>query len=233
MNRILVPSICALGLVASTHVHAEPDALKKPVVERVPDSARWELIPATADFKPAQPAGDDAPSRVVITRSGAVQKVEMGFASGQSRVVWMANGEMFLDINNVVSSGKLQGWVPELYNATTTYFGTDWVTPDKLKGQVTINNLLCDVYETYAPRSIDRTAATMMGADPEKLSIHQMAWIDPVTKRPVAVLTPEGTYLYRFLDPPASPLVLPPAFRAKQKEREEEIARQQAEASAR
>lgn len=123
--------------------------------------------------------------------------------------------------------------MPELYNAVTTYFGTDWVTSDKLQGQSTVNTVVCDVYETFAPRSIDRTAATMMGADPDKLSVQQKAWIDPLSKRPVAVLTPEGTCLCRFLEPPSSPLVLPSEFRAKQKERDQEIAHRQAEASAR
>ncbi len=233
MNNPLYPLFTATHLVAAGIALAQAPSPTAAVVAPIPQSGRWELVRADAKSTPGETVPGENPIRIVITRTGAIQKIEVEFASGSPLVVWIADGEVYAEVNKVLSSSRLSGWTPELYTATQAYYGTAWVSEKNHLGRTKIGEQDCDFYQTTAPREIDRAAAEAMGLKPESIAVLQQAWIDPVTRKPVAVLVAEGLMRYNFLESPSAPLELPAAFRLKQQERAREVARQQAEAAVR
>jgi hypothetical protein len=113
------------------------------------------------------------------------------------------------------------------------FFGTEWIQSGHLIGTQEVAGKTVEVYRAKLARDPEKAAATMTGISPEDLAVELEAWIDPITRMPVKVSAPEGTFIYKFLPTPTSPLQLPTAFRAKQDERDREIKRQQAEAAIR
>lgn len=199
-----------------------------PPVQPVPTNAKWRIASWTEGAEEGSNEGS-----VLITRTGAIQKVEITGGQGPSTVLWMAGGEIFTDVSGVLSSGRLDSWTPSIYSASDRFFGTAWVTAANRTGSETVLGVACDVYETTVAPDNERNAATMMGVDPSTLKVPQKAWIDATTRLPVAVLTPEGRFRYTFLPAPDRALELPTAFREKQRALREEVSRQQAEAAVR
>jgi hypothetical protein len=243
MNKCFIyGGTVVLALLVGTSTPSPAQVPEDPQVAPIPENARWEITPQTPPSKTApnptgqgntQPATSDELIRVENTKTGNIQKVIMDYGPGAVQTVWLAQGEIYVDNNNIVSSGRVSGMSSSFYAAYGQFFGTDWITSGHYKGRTTLNKRECDYYETLEAQPQEIIAAQMAGVATSEIQTTRKAWIDVKTRLPLAVSVPEGAYNYRFLDPPASPLQLPGVFAAKQRELEAEVKRQQQEASVR
>lgn len=247
MNKAsLILTFCAiLAMPAALRAADAP-----PSVKTIPDEAAWVMTSASAG--PSRTAADSAPGRgdqgaenqapardpgavqsVRVERAGGVQQVVVTPETGAAQTIWLADGEIFSDVNDVISSAPANIFTPALFSAGRYFFGTEWIKPDHFAETTDRDGRSVAIFRAKTVLESNRAAAAMAGVPEEQLAVDVEAWLDRTSGLPVRVIMPEGTFTYEFTTPPRAPLVLPTAFREKQHHRQQEVEQQQRDAAVR
>ncbi len=167
---------------------------------------------AVVSKAPARKADTAPPSKILMLLGGEVSKAgrvflyRLNWTRGIPSTIWKegqvsvgqrANGDILVGDLDLLS-------LPEL--ATMTPESLKWIEPKYSKGETEYNGRKCDFYE--------REMVFDLGEGYVVRSFYK-AWIDPESKRPLALDDGTNTYEFRYTDEqPGGPLLMPDFLRA-------------------
>ena len=202
---LFILAITAAGISSSRAQNlADIPPPKPPLVAKVPDSANWTITPkstaATSAPKPTpQGASRFAGGRIVevrSTKSGKLRRDVIVYSDGITTTHWLVDQLLLWTTpQGQVSASDLSAAEPmDPENpepaAAGGFPGTRWLQISYYDKVIAVEKHPCYHY---------------VHGDSE-------AWIDAETNLPVAYKSKNIVYSYKFGDPPAEPLILPPEF---------------------
>jgi hypothetical protein len=228
MISLLLAGLLPAALPAQDNVVYSPPA--PPLVASVPENAAWILSvsdgKAQSPTTPNQRMGVGAPQsaaknpglrEIRVTKTGNLKRDIVSYGNGTTVEVWYVDGVLFTPDSNqqltVFNYKAVQAQYGNgLGNAIVSagFTGLDWLDLKDYDQVVFYQGQPCYHYgikvqqRQLLPKGTPPTAPPLLSAE---------AWINAKTALPVAYTDGDGkVYTYRFLDSPAAPLALPPAY---------------------
>lgn len=190
-----------------------------PFVKPVPEKASWTIVPQETSSEPKKGEVVRAQPRIVSIeslRNGDLKRDLIVYSSGQREEIWYFQGQALLSTDGgkvVVRSqailddgGHSEGVFRLLGNdfKAAGFPGLKWVDQKYYTGVVMFNDIVPCYH--YVLRGKDPNSEADIDAGE--------AWISAENGLPVAYISENALYVYRFGEPPVGTLALPPIFEA-------------------
>ena len=219
----------AAPTLVSTAPPATDPLSSGPLVKGAPASSQWVVTykyPDENTSQQGQPAaGGTRVKKIVATRSGPVTYEEITDESGGKIEKWYSNNEQFTRKPGSPGffSADKNGFnnANYEYRSPTGFQGFDWIAKSCFEGIKKIDGRDCLVFRSQKRREfvLDPNlfgAMKKMQADapnsqgPSEPTVAVTASIDLETRLPISVQIGEEIRTFTFLEPPKTPVTLPP-----------------------
>jgi hypothetical protein len=204
-----------------------------PLLRAAPEYSQWTITYTYSQDRPAKAAGSSGaaptplpesmkglllrPRTVVTTKTGAIMRIVSVNLAGTSVEKWIAHDAQYTKpAGSAVWFAASNSERPDDRNAflsaplpASGFQDLEWINDRNYAGTVQVGNAQCLV---FAPGGLDQEDFKDPGKQKAKLAGKpKVAYIDAITRLPVAMRLPGELRQFQFSDPPPSVmLALPP-----------------------